>query len=83
MQTLRERLRRLGEAARLADDLASDAREARDQAIEDADVAGLGIRQIAHDSGMSPGRVNTIVTQRTAARQERQARAAGLAPGSV
>ena len=81
MQTVRERLRRLGEAARRSDEIAADDRAARDNAIEEADIAGLGVRQIAADTGMSPARVNTIITERTAARQLAQARAAGLAPG--
>lgn len=78
MQTLRERLRRLGEAVRISEELAADDREARDQVIEEADLAGLGVRQIAKDTGMSPARVNTIITERTAARQARQRQAAGL-----
>jgi AraC-like DNA-binding protein len=80
---LRERLRRLGAAARAAEQLAQDAREGRDAEIEQADVAGLGIRQIATDVGMSPSRVQRIVLERTAARQAGQARAVGLGQGPV
>ena len=78
MQTLREKLRRLGEAARISEEVAADDREARDTAIEEADLAGLGIRQIATDTGMSPGRVARIVVNRTAARQAAQRHAVGL-----
>ena len=78
MQTVRERLRRLGAAVRTTEEVAADARAARDDAIEEADLAGLGIRQIAKDTGLSPARVEAIVTARTAERQARQRRAAGL-----
>lgn len=81
MQTLRERLRRLGAAARLSEEVAADDREARDAVIEEADLAGLGVRQIAKDVDLSPGRAQAIITARTAVRQARQARAVGLAPG--
>ncbi len=83
MQTLRERLRRLGTAVRISEELAEDDREARDAAIEEADLAGLGVRQIAKDTGLSPGRAQAIITARTAARQARQARAVGLAQGAT
>jgi Homeodomain-like domain len=64
-----ERLRRLSEAARLSTRLAEDDREARDRAIDEADRAGWGIREIARACDMSPGHVNRIVAARTAARQ--------------
>jgi hypothetical protein len=78
VETLREQLRRLGAAVRVVEDQAADAREARDVKIEEADVAGLGVRQIAADLAMSPARVQAIITARTAARQARQRRALGL-----
>lgn len=83
MQTLRERLRRLGTAVRISEEIAEDDREARDAVIEEADLAGLGVRQIAKDAGLSPGRAQAIITARTAARQARQARAVGLGQGTV
>lgn len=78
VQTVRERLRRLGAAVRTTEEIAEDARAARDDAIEEADQAGLGIRQIAADVDLSPARVQAIVTERTAERQARQRRALGL-----
>lgn len=76
MWTVRERLQRLGAAARRSDDVAKDDRETRDDAIEQASIEGLSVRQISHDVGLSPAAVHQIVISRTAARQQRLADAA-------
>lgn len=64
-----DRLARLAAAARLSGQLAADEREARDAAIEEADQAGVKIREIARQTQLSPGHVQRIILQRTAARQ--------------
>jgi ABC-type phosphate/phosphonate transport system ATPase subunit len=64
-----DRLAALAEAARLSAQLAEDDREARDAAIEEADRLGMGIREIARYTRLSPGHVQRIITARTAARQ--------------
>lgn len=73
-----ERLRRLGAAARASQAVADDDREARDAAIEAADLAGLSVREIAQLADVSPSRVQTIIVVRTAARQAAHAHAVGL-----
>lgn len=72
----RERLQRLGTAARSAAELAEDARETRDAAIEQASTEGLSVREISHDTGLSKSAVQQIVLVRTAARQKRLREAA-------
>lgn len=74
-----ERLRRLGVAARASEELAKLDREALDSAIEAADLADLSTREIARYSGLPPSTVHAIVIRRTAARQARLAKAAGIA----
>lgn len=74
---MREKLGRLGRAAAAAEDWAADAREARDQAIEQADLDGWSVREIADASGLSRPRVHQVVIARTAARQARATRPAG------
>jgi transposase len=78
MSAHQERLRRLGAAAKASDDLAANDREARDAEIEQADADGLSTREISKAVGMSASRIHAIVLKRTAARQARLARAAGL-----
>lgn len=74
LETIRERLRRLGDAWRRADELEQDARTARDTAIEEADQERLSVRQIAQITGLSRARVATVIQDRTAARQARLTR---------
>lgn len=75
-----EKLRRLGLAAERSQELADGDREARDAAIEEADIAGFSPRDISHMLGtISHARVHKIVIERTAARQQRQLEAAKLA----
>jgi ParB-like chromosome segregation protein Spo0J len=64
-----ERLRRLSVAANTSRQLAGDDREARDRAIEEADQAGMSVREIARATGLAPGHVHRIITARAAARQ--------------
>lgn len=78
LATTEERLRRLGAAAAAAQAAADDAREARDAAIEQADMDGLSPRRIAALVGLSRSGVRQVIADRTAARQERIRRAAGL-----
>ncbi len=78
VRALAERLRRLGDAARASDQLAEEDREARNRAIEEADLEGWSNREIGRWVGMSPSAVHGIIVARTAARQAAAARAVGL-----
>lgn len=69
LEVMQERLRRLGRASQRAEELAEDARAARDAAIEDADRERLSVRQIAALVGLSRARVAGVIQERTAARQ--------------
>jgi ABC-type molybdenum transport system ATPase subunit/photorepair protein PhrA len=73
-----DRLMRLSAAARTSAQLADADREARDVAIEQAEQAGASVREIARWTGLSWGRVQQIIVARTAHRQARLARSAGL-----
>lgn len=75
---LAARLARLTEACRRAVDTAAAAREARDTAIEDAEGEGHSVREIARATGLASSTVQAVVVARTAARQARLSRAAGL-----
>lgn len=66
---IRVRVRRLAAAARISDRLATDDREARDAAIEQAAADGFSVREIAGDAQMSPSRIQQILIRRAAARQ--------------
>lgn len=70
------RVRRLSIAARSSTELAAADREARDAAIEEAERAGWSVREIAAVSGLSHGRIQSVIVARTAARQERLAQRA-------
>lgn len=78
MRTVIERVRRLAVAARASEELAGGDREARDAAIEAAELAGYSVREIADASRYSVARVHGIVVDRRAARQARQVQAARL-----
>lgn len=78
VNTLLVRVRRLAAAARRSEDLATADREARDQAIEAADLAGHSVREIAREAGLSVGRVQGVIVERTAIRQADLVRAARL-----
>jgi DNA-directed RNA polymerase specialized sigma24 family protein len=78
IEALEERLRRLGAAAEAAQAAWEDAREARDAAIEQADLEGIKPQRIAELVGLSRSAVRNVIRDRTAARQERIRRAAGL-----
>lgn len=80
---LRERLRRTGAAAKAAEDHATDAREARDAAIEDADLAGMTAQEIARHVDLARSRVTVIVGEQTAARQAAAKHATGLDGGAL
>lgn len=77
-ESLRVRLRRLADASTAADQVAEDARESRDAAIEAAELAGLTVREIAALTGLSRARAGAIVIARAATRQEEARRALGL-----
>jgi len=76
MWTVRARLQALGSAARRSEETAADDRDARDAEIEQASIQGLSVREIAEDVGLSKSAVQQIILVRTAARQDRLARAA-------
>jgi hypothetical protein len=78
MRTALERVERLAAAARASQDLADADREARDQAIEEADLEGASRREISRAAQLSSTQVQAVVLRRTAERQDRLARAAGL-----
>jgi hypothetical protein len=77
LETL-DRVRRLAAAANRSQQLADDDREARDAAIEEAEGEGLSVRQISDASGLSVGGVQGVIVKRTAARQARLRKGAGL-----
>jgi hypothetical protein len=66
---LEERLRRTASAALISEDQAADDRDARNRTIEEADLAGVGIREIARLTGLTATHVQRIIVQRTAIRQ--------------
>lgn len=66
---LEERLRRTAAAALASEDQAADDRDARNSTIEEADMAGLGIREIARLTGLTATHVQRIVVNQTAIRQ--------------
>jgi len=66
---LAQRLARLAEAARRTSQAAADDREARDEAIADADELGMGIREIARHTNMVVSHVQRIVAAKAAERQ--------------
>lgn len=67
---LDERLRRLSDAARESERCAQDDRDARDDVIEEADLAGYAARRIARITGLSHTQVVRIANERLARRQE-------------
>lgn len=86
MRTEIERVKRLASAERRSAELHEGDREARDNAIEEASLAGHSVREIATAAGMSVSRVQTIVIGRQAERQDRLAKAAqvgGVPQGPV
>jgi len=66
---LEERLRRTASSALISEDQAADDRDARNRTIEEADLAGIGIREIARLTGLTATHVQRIIVQRTAIRQ--------------
>lgn len=78
MQTVIERARRLATTARRSDDLAAGDRINRDAAIEECELAGYSVREIAAATGLSIARVQGIIVERHAVRQDQLVRAAGL-----
>jgi hypothetical protein len=66
---LEERLRRTASAAKASEDQASDDRDARNMVIEEADQAGISIREIARITFLTPTHVQRIIIRATAARQ--------------
>jgi hypothetical protein len=73
-----QRLRRLTVAAENAAQAWTDAREARDEEIEAADLDGDSVRRIAREAGLSPSHVDRIIARRTAERQDRLLANVGL-----
>lgn len=73
------RLRRTSGAARTSREHAAAQREARDRVIEEAEQAGMSLRAIAREASLSPGHVERIVAERTAARQARLAETLAVA----
>lgn len=72
------RLQRLGAKAHASRALAADDREARDKAIETADSAGMAMAEIGRNVGLGTSQIQRILAARTAARQARTRRAAGV-----
>lgn len=68
------RLSRLGTRVNDLRAQLDDAREARDAAIEAANLAGLSVREIARAAGIAPRSVQVVIITRTAARQARLTR---------
>lgn len=68
---IRTRLTRLGDATRAAEQMLEDARNNRDAEIEQANLQGLSVREIATATGMSTARVQRVIIERAAARQAR------------
>jgi hypothetical protein len=66
---LEERLRRLAAAAKASEEQAHDDRDARNLVVEEADASGMGIRQIARATGLTPTHVQRIIVRMTADRQ--------------
>lgn len=66
---LEERIKRAGAAVRASEEQAKDDRATRDQEIEAAEMAGLGIREIARLVQLTPTHVERIVIRRVAERQ--------------
>ena len=64
------RVERLSAAARTAGDLAADARLAPDQAIAEADEAGISLGRLRTASGLAKSHVQRIVIEATARRQQ-------------
>lgn len=73
---LEERLRRSAAAARAGKDQSVDDMDARNRVIEEADLAGIGIREIARITDLTPTHVQRIIIKLTATRQ------AGTRPGA-
>lgn len=78
-----ERLTRLAERARMSQKVASDDREARDDAIEEADLANVPLLRIVKRTKMSRSHVDKVILKRTGARQTAALKAMQLAPGPV
>lgn len=78
-----ERLTRLAERVRMSKKVASDDREARDDAIEEADLDGVPLLRIVRRTKMSRSHVDKVILSRTAARQTAALKAIQLAPGPV
>jgi len=78
MWTLRQRLAGTAAAERASHVINEDDRAARDAVIEQASEAGLSVREIAQDVGLSHSAVQQIILRRTAARQAELARRTGL-----
>jgi hypothetical protein len=73
-----ERLRRLGSAARDAEEAWGVAREARDRAVIEADDAGWKYRPIAREVGLALSHVQRIVVAQTERRQDAALEAPGI-----
>jgi hypothetical protein len=68
---LEERLRRTAAAARASEEQARDDRDTRNAVIEEADVAGIGVREIARLTDLAHTHVGRIIVKATATRQAR------------
>jgi hypothetical protein len=78
-QTVLTRLARLGEAARLSEQVAQGDREARDATIYEAHAVGaLSVREIARATGISVARTQEVIIRQTALAQARLVAALGL-----
>lgn len=64
-----ERLHALAVACRASEATAADDREARDAEIDEADREGMGIREIARATALSPSQVQRIIARRAMDRQ--------------
>lgn len=78
LETVEARLIKLANAAKAAGDVAEDAKEARDAAIEEADLDGMSTKRIAKLVGLSRSGTALIIEKRTAARQAALRRGAGI-----
>ena len=79
----RERTRRLAEVSAESKASVHATLEARDEAIADADAAGVPLREIARATGLSVSHVHRIVTRKLEERQEAAVAALGLEPGPL
>lgn len=78
-----ERLTRLSAGVRMAKRVYEDAQEARDAAIEEADLDNVPLLRMVRWTKLSRSHLDKVILRRTAARQTAALKAMQLAPGPV